>query len=89
MREAGAALQEARRGHLGRHDEAAHYSENALMRCQALPADDQPACEARILGQGTTRGSVAEGGIYREYVETVVEPVDSAPAPVAPAHPLD
>jgi hypothetical protein len=66
LREAGAALEEARRGRLD--DGQAAYQQNALIRCNALPADERSACHARMQGQGTTRGSVAEGGIYRELV---------------------
>ena len=66
LREAGAALEEARRGRLD--DGQAAYQQNALIRCNALPAEERSACHARMQGQGTTRGSVAEGGIYRELV---------------------
>jgi len=66
LREAGAALQEARRGRLD--DGQAAYQQNALVRCSALPPEERSACQARMQGQGTTRGSVAEGGIYRELV---------------------
>lgn len=66
LREAGAALQEARRGRLD--DGQGAYQQNALVRCSALPPEERSACQARMQGQGTTRGSVAEGGIYRELV---------------------
>lgn len=66
LREAGAALEESRRGRLD--DGPAQYQQNALIRCNALPAEDRDACQARMQGQGVTRGSVAEGGIYRELV---------------------
>lgn len=46
---------------------------NALKRCQALFGDDKVACEARMSGDGETRGSVAGGGVIRE-IETVVDP---------------
>jgi hypothetical protein len=67
LREAGAALEEARRGRLDT-GQAARYEENALQRCSVLPPEDRSACRARLQGQGTVRGSVAEGGIYREYI---------------------
>lgn len=78
LREAGAALQEARRGRLA--DEQAAYDQNAMVRCQALPQADRDACHKRIQGAGTSSGSVAEGGIYREYTEivTLPAPQDSA-----------
>jgi hypothetical protein len=66
LREAGAALAEARRGRLD--DGPAQYQKNALIRCEGLPSEERDACQARMQGQGTTRGSVAEGGIYRELV---------------------
>ncbi|MGE0804028.1 MAG: hypothetical protein AB7L76_00640 [Burkholderiaceae bacterium] len=70
LREAGAALQASRRGQL---TDSGNYEQNALMRCTPLPADERADCEARVRGQGTTRGSVAEGGIYRESVTTMVQ----------------
>ena len=67
LREAAAAAAEARRG--GPDPSAAqHHQRNALTRCDALPADQRQDCVARMQGQGTARGSVAEGGIYRETV---------------------
>ena len=69
MREAGAALYEARRGQLD--DRGADYQRNALQRCDALPAEDREACHARMTGQGHTEGSVEQGAILREYREIV------------------
>jgi hypothetical protein len=83
LREAGAALEEARRGRLD--DGQAAYQQNALIRCNALPAEERSACHARMQGQGVTRGSVAEGGIYRELVtrefpsSSGTSPADGAP----------
>ncbi len=59
------------------------YARNALKRCEALTEPDRGDCVARMQGQGTTTGSVAGGGIYRELVtrEVVVEP--AAPASAA------
>lgn len=86
MREAQAALAEVQRGRAG--DGNANYARNAKARCAALPADQRQACEARMQGAGTTSGSAAAGGIYRELVtrETVVQdlqPVDPAASGVA------
>jgi len=64
LREAGAALQESRRGHLT--DDQTADQQNALLRCNALPVDDRDACQRRINGEGTTSGSVLEGGVLRE-----------------------
>ena len=64
LREAGAALQESKRGRLS--DDQAADQKNALLRCNALPADDRDACQRRIAGEGTTTGSVLDGGVLRE-----------------------
>ena len=50
---------------------------NAMARCEKLPMDDKEACRARMMGQGTTSGSVAAGGILREL--TTTETVQPAP----------
>ena len=75
LREAGAALAEARRGVL--NGNAAENLSNQLRRCEPLPAADREDCIARMKGHGTTSGSVATGGIYRELVTR--EPVDAQP----------
>jgi hypothetical protein len=46
----------------------AQLSRNALKRCEALREPDRQDCVLRMQGQGTTTGSVAGGGIYRELV---------------------
>jgi hypothetical protein len=66
LKEARAALKESRLGHLD--DGSNAYRQNALVRCNALPAEDRDACRRRIEGEGTTSGSVREGGILREIV---------------------
>jgi len=81
LREAHAAYAEARRGALT--GDAAQGAANALKRCDALPDADRKDCVARMQGQGTTRGSVAEGGIYRELVTREVGTPASAPASAA------
>ena len=66
LKEAGAALAEARAGRLDRpHGD---YSQNALSRCEALPADERDPCQRRIRGEGTASGSVEAGGLLREIV---------------------
>jgi hypothetical protein len=79
LKEAGAALAQAR--HEGLDDGAAPYRRNATQRCEVLRDDDRRACEARMQGEGTTSGSAAAGGIYREFVTR--EP--AAPPPAAPS----
>lgn len=72
LREAAAARDEARRGML---DAAtADYDRNALARCEALPPAERDNCIRRTRGEGETRGSVGEGGIYREYRELEIPP---------------
>jgi len=83
LREAGAALAQAR--HEGLGDAAAPYARNARQRCEQLPADDRTACVARMQGQGSTTGSAASGGIYRELVvRDVAPPSTVAPSTVSP-----
>jgi hypothetical protein len=56
---------------------------NLLKRCEPLPEQDRQDCVARMQGQGTTSGSVASGGIYRELVTRevgVAQAAASAPA---------
>ena len=87
MREAGAALAQAKRG--GTDDGSANYSRNASKRCDGLPDEDRKACMSRMMGQGTTSGSVAGGGIYRELVTTEVGTPSAAKAGAsAPAVPM-
>ena len=54
----------------------AQLMRNALKRCEPLREPDRQDCVLRTEGKGTTTGSVAAGGIYRELVTIeVVEPV--------------
>lgn len=68
LREAGAAYEEAKRHGLG--NGAAPYERNAMQRCENFKNEDRAACEARMMGQGTTSGSAASGGILRELEVT-------------------
>jgi hypothetical protein len=79
LKEAGAALAEARRGTLGTDE--GNYERNARERCTPLPDEERSSCLARMRGEGTTSGSVQGGGVIRELRE-----VTSAPASV-PAKP--
>jgi hypothetical protein len=86
LKEAVNARADALRG--GLDDGAADYVRNAGLRCNRLPDSDRKDCLARIAGAGTTTGSAATGGIYRELVtREVVTPAD-APPKRAPATPL-
>jgi len=69
-REAGAAIQEARRNRLvtGSGDPMA----NAVERCQRLPANQRADCEQLMRDSSATeRGSVSGGGVIRELTITV------------------
>lgn len=77
-REAGAALQEARRDRLvtGQADTSA----NAAARCARLPAAQRSDCEKLMSDPSAVEhGSVSGGGVLRELSITV--PVDSATPP--------
>ena len=71
LREAGAALQEAKRGRLGDADVQGSYEQNRLLRCDRLPAGDREDCLRRMRGEGTVSGSVEAGGVLRELRTTV------------------
>ncbi|NCT85111.1 MAG: hypothetical protein GXC94_18335 [Comamonadaceae bacterium] len=62
LREAGAAYAQARKGRLDAPgDGPAEWARNALLRCQAQPAEDRELCERRVR-EGQVSGSVAAGG---------------------------
>jgi hypothetical protein len=77
--EAQSAYAQNRRGALDDHD--IDYSRNAQLRCGALKGSEQTACAARMRGEGSTRGSAAAGGIYRELTTRTVGEPAVAPAP--------
>lgn len=79
MKEADAALAEARRGEAAKP--AADLAGNRTQRCDALPGDQRSACLARMKGQGTASGSVGAGGVLRELVTVERVPAASAPTP--------
>jgi hypothetical protein len=72
LREAGAALVEARRGGLT-DPQGRERQQNATDRCKVLSGDERSDCYARMRGEGTTSGSVEGGGILREKI--TIEPV--------------
>lgn len=69
LREAGAALQQAKRGSIG--DGQSAFEQNRLIRCDRLAGGDREDCLRRMHGEGTVSGSVEGGGIYRELRTTV------------------
>ena len=70
LREAGAALRQAKRGGLAETD-GSQYEQNRLVRCEPLPTEDRHDCIRRMHGEGTATGSIDGGGIYRELVTPV------------------
>ncbi len=68
LREAGAALQESKRG--GLSNEQAQFESNRLARCDNQPAKDRDEC-VRRMNEGTMSGSVKEGAVVRELRTTV------------------
>lgn len=65
LQEAGAAHEEAKRGALANAG-GTDLQKNATQRCQAQPEADRAACVQRIVGSGTTEGSVKGGGVIRQ-----------------------
>ena len=77
LKEAGAAADEKKRNRL---DNTGSARQNAVDRCNGVPAKDKSDCLARIEGpatanqQTTTSGSVAGGGVIRETKTTTTGP---------------
>lgn len=69
LKEAAAALQEARRGQLTVAQEAA-LKRNRLARCNAQQGADREDCVMRMEA-GTTSGTAQSGGILRESSRTI------------------
>lgn len=70
LKEAGAALAEARHGKAPDPDQAS-LTANALRRCEQVPVADRYACQQMALGGGAVSGSVEGGGVLKEYVTTI------------------
>jgi len=77
LKEAVAALAEARRGQLKTADDA-QLTANALARCEQVPADDRAACETMARGGGMRSGSVAQGAVLKEVVTPIIPPASAA-----------
>ena len=75
LKEAGAALAEARRGRLSNGESAEALMRNAEARCQAVAADDRDACMLMAHGKGSVSGSVKAGGTMREITIVTVGPI--------------
>lgn len=81
LREARNAQADKKRGVLD--NAGAQFDANAKARCEVLAGEDKAACEARLMGYGSTSGSVAAGGVLRE-VETVVLPAGQSSVTIEP-----
>ncbi|MGE4243276.1 hypothetical protein [Ramlibacter sp.] len=82
LKEARNAQADKRRGVL--EPTSGDLAANALARCDVMTgAEDKAACKARIMGYGSTEGSVAGGGLIRE-VETVVAPAGVSEFQITP-----
>ncbi|MEP6824719.1 MAG: hypothetical protein ABI919_07875, partial [Ramlibacter sp.] len=81
LREARNARSDKQRGVLD--NSGRQFEANATARCDVLTGEDKAACQARILGYGSTTGSVAAGGVLRE-VETVVMPAGATSVTIEP-----
>jgi len=94
LKEAGAALDEKKKGKL---DNSGSAVANATDRCNLVPAKDKADCLARVVGplgpnqRVTATGSVEGGGMIKETTTTIpgqviVIPSEPTPTPVpAPA----
>ena len=80
LREARNAESDRRAGKL---DSNGAPGPNAAQRCDVCQGEEKIACQARVVGVGETKGSVAGGGVIRE-VETVVVPADGSAVRVKP-----
>ena len=76
LKSAGAAYDLAKAGRL--NDPNTDYRDNALRRCATLPAADKADCESRVDGQGTSSGSVKDGGVVKETITRNVNPSNTA-----------
>ncbi len=81
LREARNAQADKKRGVLD--NAGAQFDANAKARCDVLAGEEKAACEARLMGYGSTSGSVAAGGVLRE-VETVVMPAGQSSVTIEP-----
>ena len=81
-----AAAVAADRHHAGKGHHADIYQRNALKRCDVFKVeDDRRACVERVR-QPQISGSVAGGGVIREYTQTVQLPPPHHAPGHAPAH---
>jgi len=85
LREAGAALDEARHHRLDNGETMRQRDANATDRCAAVKPEDRSDCEKMAHGEGVVSGSVEGGGVIKEMVTRTVEPTTVMVPPAAPA----
>ena len=81
LKEARNAQADKKRGVLD--NSTGQFDSNAAARCDVLAGEEKAACQARVVGYGSTTGSVAGGGVLRE-VETVVLPAGASSVTIEP-----
>jgi hypothetical protein len=81
LKEARNAQADKKRGVLD--NAGGKFDTNVAARCDVLAGEDKAACQARMMGYGSTTGSVAGGGLLRE-VETVVMPQGASSVTIEP-----
>lgn len=74
LKEAGAALAEARRARLDNGTSERQLADNRVARCKAQPEAERADCERMARGEGTVVGSVEGGGVVKELVTRQVGP---------------
>jgi len=85
LREAGAALDEARHHRLDNGETTRQRDANASQRCAAVKPEDRADCEKMAHGEGVVSGSVESGGVMKEMVTRTVEPTTVMVPPAPPA----
>lgn len=73
MQEARQARKARRHGALTSPN-AQSMDANAMARCEGMSNADMAACRARMMGYGSTSGSVAGGGMLRELEVVEMQP---------------
>lgn len=81
LREARNAQAEKKRGALDNAGD--QFEANKVARCEPLAGEEKAACQARMMGYGSTSGSVSGGGVLRE-VETVALPSGASSVTIEP-----
>jgi len=73
LKEAGAALNEARHNRLPSEDPQV-LANNALKRCDSVKPEEREDCQRMARGEGVVSGTPESGGVMKELVTRSVEP---------------